>query len=202
MPRRVMPSHASNTTTINPIGGVMKLWTRGDEWPDEPPDPPDASPDLAYDLAHSAVERQLDTVDAIDAKIVAVWTAASGLVAILGAVLALKPDRLKVTSAGFAVEDWLDAAIGVLVAASCTAAFAYCVRGWRHGPDANDVRTALMEHGDQYDAIKWGVVDNMIQAVGRNESSLNWKRRALVAMFALAAVELACVVLALRGAAS
>jgi hypothetical protein len=168
----------------------LRVWWRGTDWTQQvTAQDLTLSPDLAYELADAALTRQLDSADAIDTKLASTWALVSGIVAVFGALLAMKPDR------SASIEGWFWAAVVLLVAATLLAACGSVLRSWNTGPDVRDVIADLRDDTDPIE-VKWWLVNGLIAAAQANTRQSRVKQVSLVGMYVLATGELICLLAA------
>lgn len=159
-----------------------------DELPDT--DPAQAA-DLAYDAARQRVQWELGTSDTLDVKATTVVTIAIGLVAVMAAVVALRPDRFN-----GAVTTWFYLALALLVLDGLLFACATATRKWRTGLRPEDIMKDY-ERGVSEHAVKWSAVHHLIGSSKVNAELLSTKRKWLGASYAGLGVELLSVIVVL-----
>lgn len=156
--------------------------------PAAPLDPdPDRSADLPYDLAQQTLQRQLDGVDPLDAKISGTFTVSVPLVALLAAVFAIRGN----SPSGLSLTLFLAALAAVAVVAA-VALYATRAIDWYTGPGVADVESQYRA-GETEEEMKWKAVRSLTEAVKLNKELIKDKRRALHICYGVLLVELVLV---------
>jgi hypothetical protein len=125
---------------------------------------PNYDPGIWFELAKDALDTQLAFVDAVDAKLGNFLATGSGLLALLAAVYALRPDAVKDAQ----IHAFIGAAViyGVL---ALTCLVALWGRSWGTGPDTEELR-GLAEERNYSDAqVRWKAQARYIEDTAKNE---------------------------------
>lgn len=152
---------------------TAQAWSDGD---------PKGSPDLPLDLSMRVLDRQLDSLDAIDTKITSVFAGALAVAGLFSGVVALahKPGALTVGSLIGA---------GVLAALiSVLTILALRSRSWSTGATPEQVATDLRSSTTD-DQARWKVMRSLVRAVEDNAAEVSAKAWVLNACLALLIVE-------------
>lgn len=172
----------------------MNLW----HWHKRPARParptladPDQSPELPYEIATRALDRQMESIDSLDAKTMNVVIIAVAMIALLAAVLALRPEALTGATTG-----WFIAALVALGMVVLCAAIAVASRQWFTGPKAQDIISDFRRGIDEPTA-RWKATRCLIGSVDENQRLIRLKGNLLRASFALFAAEILFVMIAL-----
>jgi hypothetical protein len=152
------------------------------------PDDPAQAADLPYDLAQQALSRNLDSIDALDAKIGNIFTWAGGLIALLAAVFAIRTGTFH--SWGLAI--FIVAAAIYAVIAALTLGTLWS-KNWRSGPLARDVIDDY-HRGTSEATARWTATYYVIVSKEANDRKARRKINALRACFLLLAAETVAVV--------
>jgi hypothetical protein len=154
---------------------------------------PDRDSEVLFQLARDRLNNQLVAIDALDGKIGLLFGLASGLLATLAAVMALR------TADGEPVSGWL---LLVLVVAALvylkvvySGVNAYLVRSWNVGSELREVWDDLWRLGEAH--AKWRATRQIWADYESNRKALLKKERALDFMFAGVIVQSLLVALAL-----
>jgi hypothetical protein len=137
--------------------------------------------ELIAELALDQSQRQLDRIDALDAKL-------ATLVAFSGLLVGL------LFNARFLTDDWniiLSLGTVLLLLAIVVLLMALRVRGYRLDPNVRTLREQYPNRS--LDETRFSIIDNVVDAMEGNEGKLLWKGRFLNAGAALVFVALALV---------
>lgn len=152
---------------------------------------PRRDPQLFYELARERLASQLSAIDSLDNKIGMLVSLASGLIAILAAVFALRGKPF-----GSAEYTTLSVSVLVYLATSVYGIKAYWTRPWSVGPALIAVWNRLW--GDDDDELaKWKTANDFRGYYERNRPAQRMKETALPWILAGVVTQTLCLVLTL-----
>lgn len=130
---------------------------------------PSTDPEVIYDLARARFDRQLTSVDGLDAKLSGFFAAGSALLGIVAAIYAIRPQTFRW---GGVIVLTLSAFVWALLAAACL--FSLKPREWESGPKMEDIYEDYVK-GFGSDEIKWRTVSTLMRLYKTNVPSYNAK---------------------------
>jgi hypothetical protein len=148
---------------------------------------PDVSADLPYGIERSRLDRQLDSVDIVDAKISNLLSWGAGIATLLAAVFAVRPARFS----GIALGAFIIALVA-FTGLAVTALVATFPRRWKTGPRGRDVRRDYL-HGKSPISVQWKAIRAFEQSVDLNAAPIETKGNRATLCYWLFTVETAAV---------
>jgi hypothetical protein len=156
------------------------------EKPTEPD--PQQSPDLPLEVARQALERQLGSLDSLDAKISNVFTWGGALLGILAAVMALRPERFH----GKALICFY-VAVAAYAGIAAFSMWAILPRTWPSGPPADQI-VADYRKGTSEAVAKWKALRAYLGSTKANADRIELKARLFQACWVLLVLQTAAAV--------
>lgn len=134
-----------------------------------------------FDLARDRLASQLESLDAIDAKVGTLFATSTALLGILAAVLVLRVPR--------PLAHWtyatVVASVGVYVFLSACAWSAYRVREWNNGPELRSVWRTYSESEESDTLLEWAAGNKLRKHYEDNKADVDEKLEALAWIFRL-----------------
>lgn len=176
--RRILPKRNVQTPIDKPRLFKIDPWPRRDS-------------EVAYDLAKTRVEKQLESIDALDAKLAQNFASGSTVIGIHAAILAVAP------GAGTRLSSQVLLGLAALayLALATIASRALWTRLWATTPEVLRV-IALIHEGKRESSIRWLATEGYIRNYNENFPLLKAKARALRHSLVLTAVLVALLVAA------